>query len=357
MNLDAVPEPHPVGRELLTARMASVPIELERFLGEDDTHRATAKAAALLRGAKRVVTTGAGASEGPARMLASELHAAGRAGSFEPLTSFLASEDRRALEPEATHLVVFSQGLCPNVRIALRHAHDFRHLTLVTSVAPDANAAEGTSPRTVADLAARGASIVRHGPLDERGLLVRIVGPTVATMAALRLAGLDSPPSLARRYQEAFTQAGDELEGVRATHLGAPTSEQRLALVTVGSGGKHVHGLRWKLLEACGLADPPVWDALQFAHGPFQQVVGRPIVLCALERRSDADLVARLERLLVDGRHRLLRARASLPSPWCFFEHDAFVNALALELLGDRDLELSSWPGQGADGPLYDFDG
>jgi hypothetical protein len=80
-------------------------------------------------------------------------------------------------------------------------------------------------------------------------------------------------------------------------------------------------------------------------------------VLCALERRSDADLVARLERLLVDGRHRLLRARASLPSPWCFFEHDAFVNALALELLGDRDLELSSWPGQGADGPLYDFDG
>jgi len=357
VNLDAPSLAAPVGRDLLAARMAAVPMELERFVDDAATSAVCEAAAARLREATRVVTTGAGASEGPARILAAELHAAGRAARFETLSSFLGATRRRGLEPASTHLVVFSQGMCPNVRAALRHAHDFRHLNLVTSVSPEPAGLPGTPPRIAADLAARGATLLRHGPVDERGLLVRIVGPAVATLAALRLAGLASPDDLPLRQRAAFAHARRSLEGKLGSHADATLAEQRLALVTVGGTDRHVHGLRWKLLEACGLADPPVWDVLQFAHGPFQQIVDRPLLLCALERPDDAGIVARLEQLLVPERHLLLRARATLPPPWSFFEHDAYVNAVTLELLGTRDVMVGAWPGQGADGPLYDFDG
>jgi hypothetical protein len=127
--------------------------------------------------------------------------------------------------------------------------------------------------------------------------------------------------------------------------------------VTAGSYLALAHGLRWKLLEASGIPDPPVWDVLQFAHGPFQQMYGRPMLLCALECPGAAPLFDRLERILVPGRHALVRLAATLPAPWCWFEHDAQLNALTLALLAARPVDLARWPGQGADGELYAWDG
>lgn len=340
----------------MLSRLLSIPEELDRFLGDPAAVDTTRSMTTELLHAPRVATTGVGASEGPARLLAAELHRAGLAARFEPVTSFLDPADFARLEPASCHLVVFSQGICPNIRIALRRAAAFARTTLVTSVMTNGSTARGSAAELVRQLEDRGARVLRHGPAEERGLLARFVGPAVATLAALRLAGLEPPPGLAARYRTAFSDARASMRRSVDGAASNPSTEQQVAFVAAGPTVRLAHGLRWKVLEASGVPDPPIWDALQFAHGPFQQIVSRSLILCALERPQDAPLFRRFERLLDPHRHRLLRVPGSLPDAWAWFEYDAFVNALCLELGRERHLAVGAWPGAGADGPLYDLD-
>jgi creatinine amidohydrolase len=303
----------------------------------------------------QVLTTGAGASEGPARLCATALETRGVSARFEPLSAFAIEGDLEGLALERSRLVVFSQGLCPNARVALRLARRCAGVTVVTALTPSATAPQGSSGRALAEARDDGAVVVRHPPEDESGLLVRVLGPAAASLVALRLGGLVPPMTLAMRHQETARRATAHVAEVLPPFL-ARHAAPGLAFVTVGASRRLAHGLRWKLLEAAGVADPPVWDVLQFAHGPFQQVFERPTLLCALERPGDAPLLDRLERMLVPERHLLLRSRSSLDGPFAFFEHDAFADALALALVGDRDVEIGRWPGHGVDAPLYGFD-
>jgi hypothetical protein len=335
----------------LRARIADIPGELERAV-------ATGAEMAPFDGARPVVATGAGGSEGPARVLAAALRANGRPARFEPLSAFAADEDVLSMDPCGSELVVVSQGLSPNARIALRCAHRFARATVLTSVSSLEGDARDDGWAADTGRPLMPLRLMRHGPTEENGLLVRVVGPAAATLAALRLAGYAPPPDLADHYRRSFDDAQALLKAAPiATEPHRDPSTQTLAFLTAGHHARFAFGFRWKMLEACGVVDPPVWDVLQFAHGPFQQIYERPMLLCALERPGDAPLFDRLEALLVRERHRLLRFRATLPSPWSFFEHDAHTNALALALLELRPVELERWPGQGADGPLYEFTG
>src|SRR5581483_8825320 len=91
---------------------------------------------------RRVVATGAGSSAAHARFLASVLVELGVPARFAPLTCFLGEAPPGAAEET---LVVFSQGLAPNARLALAHAGAFRTAWLVTSVVDDPAAGDAPS--------------------------------------------------------------------------------------------------------------------------------------------------------------------------------------------------------------------
>ncbi len=341
------------GFELLAARIDAVADELARTLAPG------APGGGRMAALGAMVTTGAGGSEGPARMFAAAWQNRGKCAEFAPLSSFANEADLAALTPDRG-LVVVSQGLCPNALIALAAIERFTRTFVVTALAPDLSAAENSPARLLAEAAERGATVISHGPVEERGLLVRVIGPAAAALALLALASETSPPpDLPARYRFALAAAADRIAALGAVlpTSSTPAAEQRVALLTAGNYSPFAHGLRWKLFEATGIADPPVWDVLQFAHGPFQQLYSRPMLLCALERPGDAPLFDRLAQLLVLGRHTLLRLPSALPPPWCWFEHDAAINALTLALLRARPIDLTRWPGQGADAAIYEWDG
>lgn len=182
-------------------------------------------------------------------------------------------------------------------------------------------------------------------------MLVRLVGPTVATLAALRLA--------AHLAGDERTRA--QLEGAASAYR-VDLDESRvlegpLALVTAGVASEVAQAQRWKLLEGLSVEDPPVWDVLQIAHGPLQSFHARPLTLIALATPPALPLLDRLESTLVPGRHRLLRSVATHEGPLSALEHAAYVDALLLSTLRADPRDLYDWPARGMDLPLYGLGG
>lgn len=291
--------------------------------------------------------TGAGASEGPARVFVEEIVAAGRVARFMPLAPFAL----QVAPPRGTALVVFSQGLSPNARLALKGREAFAATVIVSAVVPGHDG----SASVLLDRA-RSAGVLHwsHGPVSEPPLLLRLRGPARATMAALRLAAAitgrpQAPPTL--RQSVAHMLERPPPEGWAAA---AP--DGTVALVGATVTAPMTHGLRWKLLEGAGFAAPPSWDVLQVAHGPLQQVWARPATFVALvvDPAEDA-LLERLESVLAPGRHQLLRLRATLPLPWAWFEFDAAFGTMVLETLRRHPRDLMDWPGKGHDAALYEL--
>lgn len=305
---------------------------------------------------RRIVTTGIGASEGPARLLASTLLESGVAAQFVPLTSFAMAA------PAGDLLVMFSQNLSPNARLALTAQHAFKARWLVTSLgfasansaASDPAEVEGLPSSSAAErlrflqtLLSQGVVPIVVPPASEDGMLVRVVGPTVASLIALRLARVLGAEALARVPFEAAAEA-----------YASPLSMQPLpftpcALIAAGVSIESVHGQRWKLLETLLRGDPPVWDVLQVAHGPLQWFHGQSMLLLALATPLSKGLLDRLEAILSPTRHRLLRIVSTRSDVLACFEHAAAIDACLLATLGESPRDLFDWPGRGADGALY----
>jgi hypothetical protein len=246
------------------------------------------------------ITTGAGASEGPARLLAWLLRSGGRMAEHVPISSFLGEAP-----PSGDVCAVVSQCLSPNARLPLAHAKSYAEMLLLTTV--------GDVPD--------GICTIRHGPRDEEGLLLRVVGPAVANVIAMRFTGHEPPPDRsaladARRRAEAATGGLDP----RALH-------DIVGLVAMGPDVALCDGLRHKMLEALGRVHP-VWDLCGIVHGPLQSFYDRQATLVTLEREgASSELFERLASVLHPERHRVVR----LP----------------------RD--LLEWPGKGRDAPLYEL--
>jgi hypothetical protein len=299
-----------------------------------------------------VVATGGGLSEGPARVLVALLQSAGRRARFVPQSAF--AVDENVGDPSAL-LVMFSQGLAPNARFPVPHIRSFAHALLVTSVR--AGAGELASERVLA-LRDAGCQVWTLPPASEDRLLLRVVGPGVSLVAALRIAATLAPASFASAF------AG--LGGVVARALLAPASdlfgEARRPIVIVAAPQlvELAMPLRWKLLEGLRVGDPPVWDPLQFAHGPLQSVFEERTSFVLLRCANDAsdELFARLRDVLsraAPGLHHVVELRAALDAPLAVVELDALLDAALLATLARHPLALDDWPCRGEDGPLYDL--
>lgn len=203
---------------------------------------------ALTAPPRSIVTSGIGASEGPARVLAAVLAEAGMAARFCAMSRFATAP------PTAELLVVFSQGLSPNARLALDGAHRCAARWLVTSVDPACSSP--AKRELLRAFAERGFVPFVVPPKTEQDTLVRFIGPTVATLAALRLAAL----LLGDRARAERLAGAPRAYGACAE--AAPLDDSPLALVTIGTSAEQAYAHRWKLLEALLRGDPPVWDVL-----------------------------------------------------------------------------------------------
>jgi hypothetical protein len=250
-------------------------------------------------------------------------------------------------------LVVFSQGLSPNARLALSAAKVFDEVVVFTSAATD---------RVLAASGRADTLVIRHGPPTESGTLLRIVGPVAASLAAAMIAGrwLGRPPRLieaearaALAAVEARTRAADGCE-VRAEPLSL--ARQRIGIVVTSELVDISRCLAWKWLEGLRVAEPPIWDVLQIVHGPFQSFYDERIVLIMLEDPQSQALFRRLESILVPSRHIVLRIASTVPGPLRLLDFDAAFNRLLLPTLDLSFVDPTRWPGQSRDGALYEID-
>jgi hypothetical protein len=329
--------------DLFERRIAALPALLAEVID------GTARRPAL--DAQRLWLTGIGASEGPARLVASVLAEGGRHARFVPLSSLCLAEPAVA---SATTLVLFSQGLSPNARIALARAARFAHLVLFTALGEEALLA--TAPESAALLARGQLTVVRHPPSEERGTLARVLGPQAAAAAALAAAGLVTSgvgPSLERAMRTAAERSSEEIARLEPEAL----SESPVWLA-VGEHTERCVGLSNLWHEALLTRAPPLVDALGAAHGLLQERFERPATLVCFRReavRAESALFTRFASMWEPSRHALLHLRAELCPALAPFEHAAALGAVLLRAASTRALVGEVWPGRGRDGPLYEL--
>ena len=282
------------------------------------------------------ITTGTGASEGPARALASLLRRAGVLAEFAPISSF--ADDA----PRADTCVVVSQRLSPNARVPLSRAASYAHTVLGSTV----------------DEAPKGVRLVKHGPRDEPGLLLRVAGPAAAMATCMQIA--HEVASFHSRNGLATPVV--ELEGAFASararaNAGEGSLHDLAGFVAVGGDVALADGLRNKVLEGLGVAHPPVWDLCGLVHGPLQSFYDREATLVLLERDTPTarDLTTRLMRVLDPHRHHVIRLRSSLPGPYALLDFELQLDWLVLDAFRARPRDLVEWPGKGCDAPLYEL--
>ncbi len=350
--------------ELLRARVDATADALERCVAE------------LVEGARRlprpapggeVVTTGIGLSEEPARLMVHALRERGQPARFVPISSLFARSRSRGLDARATR-VVFSQGLSPNARVALQGLERVHHTLLVTACGSAGRPARDDARAALERLELHPrATVLRHAPATEEGLLLRVIGPMLASCAALvwTMVCAGGPTLEERRLLAALPArlraiaGGPTLPEGWLDRLADPGDASSVALIATDGRDELCRVLAWRLQEGLWRPAPPVWDALAFAHGPLQAIHGRPALLLAPTFPEDPvgdGLLDRLERTLRPERHALVRLRATLPRPLGCLEHAMMINRLLLAALARAPTrDLSRWPGRGEDGPLYEL--
>lgn len=307
-----------------------------------------------VRGLRRILVTGVGSSEANARLLADLL--ARELG----LPARFVSTGALHGDPGGADacLVVFSQALSPNGCIALAGAARFGRAVLVTAMHEGAG-----MPEREARLLAAQAAGVRVVPLprplaSESGTLVRLLGPVVASLAAIRFARAfapDDPPTSLQLATAGLREVLATADRRSAEVLECVDPDRALVLVAHDGYAERVRNLPLKLAE--GLLAPSPWlgDAVEFAHGPLQQHHGREADVVFLSRPDEPEEAAWIERVraVLPPAHRLLVLPSGLPGAFATLDHEAQWNAILLRSMDARDIDPEHWPGQGADDALY----
>lgn len=302
----------------------------------------TAQHRRALEGRTRWRCSGIGASDGSARACAQWLDdAPGVSARFRPFSAWLDAGD------DCDGVIVFSQGLCPNAKIAIDRAPASATRVLVTAA---------HEHPIVRDAVARGWLLCEHAPRDEGPLLVRLEGPLCALAVARAIAQRARGDDTVAQHSEAFVR------GVRAGArvAGELTIEQLDGVrAMIGSGAMiETHaGLPWTWMESTLTAPIALFDALSFAHGPLQALYEQRATIVAFERAAQPAWIDRVAQVLAPERHTLVRLASEAPSDHdALFEHAGALWSLLFSLLEHRPRELRAWPGKGCDGPLYELD-
>ncbi len=328
--------------ETLRARLGALPEALQR------SFEAPLIVPRELARARRIHVTGVGSSASHARYLIALLQETGRAAGFTPLSRFAGGLPAGA---EDDGLIVFSQGLSPNARLALRRARGFASAVAIAGAA-------GLDDERRRFLDEHAIALLDTGADREAGALVRLAGPVLAYATALRVAAeLGAEPIDATAVPDAVARVLGSAPA-RWQKLPDPAFRGPFLLATLGVDPATRDNLRLKLAEGLLATTEPLVDLLDVTHGPFQRLCGGPATWLILTERDDParDLLeARLAQLL-EPEHLALPIEATLGGALSIFEHEAALGAFVVEGLARRGADPGVWPGQGRDGPLYDLD-
>ena len=345
------------GYRSLESRVRTLPAKLREGLA-----RMSIPMAPAASDVRRYVLTGVGSSAAHARFLAHLLDDAGFDTRVVPLSALVAAPGPAAADDV---LIVVSQGLSPNARLALAHAASWRRVLLLTAASEGSARVAGDTAK--ADLlAGLGSAAVTIVPFpageSEYETLVRVVGPMAGYLCALHAAAALAPGAVPPWNLETICSAL-EAAPARVDRMLAAYDVARLrdgvTFLTSGTYGELTDNLRYKVMEGMLLPAPPVWDLLELAHGPLQQTYAGPMTLIALTRADAApaenELLACVERALDSDRHVLLRLDAALPGALAIFEHEALFNELMLRFIAARAVDQVGWPGRDKDRELYEI--
>lgn len=336
----------------MASRYQTIPDALETTLEWGHSLPSMMLSIDALRTVKAWDVVGVGASEGPVSLLTHVLASLGYAVRKLPISHML--EQQTEAKASRRGLIVFSQGMSPNARIALGQTSNYHAsilFTATTSERPERHQLVKEFPGLVC----------QHAPSSEPGSLVRLVGPICASLAALQFAVAyhqlqgDAAPSWADSIA-AVPEAVREI----TRQPGLPLGNNLAACLAVGADVDLAPALAWKWQEAVYERLPLSSDVLAFAHGPLQSIYEREATFFALSREGNpahADLWNRLHKALHPTRHRVLALTAKLPGPLALFEFDAKCNSILLAEMRRRGIDPGHWPGQSTDGPLYLIDG
>jgi len=353
--------PDPDGLALLASRIDAIPRFL-RELGDGFGGRGPGHP---LPG--RIVATGIGSSEAHARFLVWLLNRCTAVpAEFAPLGSFAQSAGWDA--PERT-LVVFSQGLSSNARMALAPRHGFAHRVLFTASPPAGLRASGKADRAAVleKLVDDGTEVVRFPLEDEYTILIRVIGPALGFLAARLWAS--TLPGFSLRGSAAETGARAErafLEGleagrVLAERIPADGFPEGFVLPVSPFLAEFAQNLSCKSVEGAFQPAPAVMDLLQFAHGPFQQLVSRPRPVVVVHRADavEEDLLGRIRSMCDAAGLPCLHAAVGLRAEpdLIAIEAEGLLSEPLLALAQRLRVNQTDWPGKGQDGPLYLYSG
>ncbi|RME70913.1 MAG: creatininase [Verrucomicrobia bacterium] len=345
----------PLGHALLRSRLAAIPEILAELLR---TPLPTPAERTL--DAQRFVVTGTGSSEAHARYLVHLLNrAADRAAEYIPLSGFGSLPHRFG---RGRVLVVVSQGLSPNAQVAIDRSGDFDHTILFTSTTAEGAAAAGKHARAqlVRRLEKAGVEFIRSPLEEEYSTLLRVVGPMAvyATMHRFvrTLAPESLPPLTPATLAPLLTARPDEaLHDVFAER--ADAFRRGFYLLAASPLCEYAQNLAYKFLEGVFWSAPVIWDYLQFAHGPFQEVTlqPRPVVMLVTPGELDSELAERTRAVLdaAEVPHIAIASRSR--SPLAIFEYEAIFNEIVMRLIERFDIDQRNWPSKGRDDPLYGF--
>lgn len=296
-----------------------------------------------------VVVTGVGASAGPARLFAWLLaHRLRRPAWFAPISAFSGGSP-----PPGRTLVLVSQGLSPNARLALQHARSYDSVLVITSMRP----ANVEPARLLADVQAEGGTVVVLPPPEEEGTLLRVLGPATASLAACliveRARGSSEVDAVVERLPAAIASA-QERALLAASHVPSTLFDGPCAMVSMGVDPAVLHAHQWKWLEGLRVEEPFGWDVLEIAHGPIQSATRpMPFIVLAGQGEGGGELVERLGRVITPAGHALVVLESALPDPFSFVDHDAQLDALLLRVLSERPRDLRTSASGAHDEPLY----
>jgi creatinine amidohydrolase len=292
------------------------------------------------------IVTGIGSSEAHARFLCSLVaRIAPGAATFAHPSSFAVSSPSA---PGGT-LIVFSQGLSANARIALCRRSSFARTVVFT-----------TKEKSETSFTEEDTEFVRCAETDEFTILLRVIGPMVTYLTAWQwlhsvLPGIPAPPD-STEVERIFSSvdetsretvdalAGDFIAGVEFNFIG-PAND-------------YPQNLGFKRVEGLFLSEPIRRDILQAAHGPLQQNHAKPCAQWIFTSASPAEtaLAAHLRPMFgrLDAPIRTIASPAPEPASVFFFE--ALLNRVLATAIDSSPHSQFDWPGKGLDGEGYQLE-
>ncbi|MGJ3243098.1 MAG: hypothetical protein ACFE0O_09115 [Opitutales bacterium] len=356
----ATPDPtNDGGRPLLRARLKDLDARLDTDLPLAVEPNAKLTTALQADAERPWVVTGTGSSEAHARWLVWLLdRQCGLSAGFVPLSTFFRQPPAHTTD---RNLVVFSQGLSANAQWALQQQMAYARCWLFTAVDPDRARAAGKTER--ADLLeiflAAGGHVWPMEPDDEYTLLIRVMGPFLGYLAALRFARTLAPdrcPAFAPESVAAVLRsAPDRAAAAEPEGWLEAAGNRTIQGVVRDPVTGFCQNLAYKVLEGLYRPAPVFWDFAQFAHGPFQQATLEPGPWLSFTGRTAMDRACdeRLAALFAPIAHPLFRLEAELPPAWRILEYEWMLNHRLADWIDTLQIDQVAWPGKGRDGPIY----